>query len=142
MEKRHLVSIAAVVVCVGALYWALGDHLPPRSPRKVARLVTGLSIPPGAEVVSFNDQWNVFGDGLAEVEFALDPVSFETLKRQAAERGYRPLSAMSSDDAFVRSQVGDAEGLYRFNRTNKGAGYELTVLNNQTRHLLVRVLAP
>lgn len=74
------------------VYITYRDNLPPRTPKKVARLISGLSVPIGSSVIEFQDQWNDFnGNGYSFISIQLSDKSFDELYNEAQDEGYRKL---------------------------------------------------
>lgn len=122
---------------VGVVYLAFADHLPPRTPQKVARLLSGLPVSRNSEVIRFTDEWISFnGDGIAHVEIVFDREEFRELVAAARRIGYQPYASKDGVDPLVESYVGkDSEGFYRLKRDH-GGGYTLSVLEDRTLRLI------
>lgn len=106
MSKR--VVVLAIVVAVAALlYNVFGDQLPPRTPVKVARVVSGLAIPGEAEVVVFEDEWNTFnGDGSTLLVLRVPSTEMDRLLSQAETLGFTEISSADGLPDRVAAHAG------------------------------------
>ncbi|REG74751.1 hypothetical protein [Algoriphagus antarcticus] len=84
MKKRIIITISLVGLALMISYVIWIDNLPPRTPQKVARIVSGLSIPRDAEILEFKDEWNNFnGDGFSLIILHLDNESFNNIYQES-----------------------------------------------------------
>lgn len=133
---KSLTWAAIALLCIAP---TACDRLPPRTPHKAARLVSGLSIPSSAKVLRSDEEWSEFnGDGHSKIEIALDSASFSRVRRQAQGQGYRQLAATDSLSKFVHSIWGrNPVGLMQMNGALDSGSQQLTILDDQTRRVLV-----
>ena len=93
LKKKTVLVTGLLLLVVATVYVRYKDSLPPRSPHKVARVLSGLAIPGSARVVAFEEEWNEFnGDGFCFVVLRLDDHLFETVYQEAKAKGYAELS--------------------------------------------------
>jgi hypothetical protein len=119
-------------------YYVLGDSLPPRTPHKVARIISGLPVPRDAEITSYSDRWDTFGRGVVEVELLLTENQAVRLISQAERRGYQSTDEPGAHLGFVVSQAqAFAPGVYRIEGDPEGS-HRLSILSRHTHRLLVR----
>jgi hypothetical protein len=130
--RRKIVVVVVSVAVVGALYFFNADHLPPRTPVKVARVVSGLAIPSSARVLAYESEWQSFnGDGFTQVKLKLTPGEFARLAREAPRAGYKSLPATPAADARVYSHTSkNTRGWYRIVVEEDSLSYSLAVLSS------------
>lgn len=105
--SRWVVGVLGVLIVGTALHGILRDRLPPRTPEKVARIVSGLGIPDGSRVVVFEDEWNGFnGDGSTLIVLEPPRSVFDQLIAEATRMGYSQVSTLDSFPARVAARLG------------------------------------
>jgi len=111
---KIVVIICLIVVVVGSIYLMFQDHLPPRTPQKIARLLSQLPINRSANVKIFEDQWSEFnGNGASYIVLELDKNNFENVNQAARELGYRPLPIAENIYGPLKDYMIDKQGVYR-----------------------------
>lgn len=143
--SARTIQVAVVVAAALAVALVVGiaaDHLPPRTPWKVARIVSELHVPNSARVVSFRDEWTSFdGDGITSIDLRLKPADFAKLQSEALSKGYVRMNSAEPVPEFVRAQVGSGKtGLYRFKRDSDSSAFELSYLDSADQRLFVLLL--
>jgi hypothetical protein len=84
MNKRILIIVSLIAIAFMTSYVIWMDNLPPRTPQKVARIVSGLSIPRDAKIMEFKDEWNKFnGNGFSFITLHLDDESFNKIYQES-----------------------------------------------------------
>lgn len=100
-----MVTLLAVLAGAAPLLY-FNDDLPPRTPQKVARLITGLPLPRRARVLSFEDEWMLNGDGSAKIVLALDPPACARALASAPSAGYHRLARIDTLANWLRDEAG------------------------------------
>jgi hypothetical protein len=118
------------------------NNLPPRTPQKVARLVSGLSIPRGAKVIEYNEQWNDFnGNGYSLIVLKIEEKSFEKIFQEAkllnfkmlpiTEDIYEPFNELANE---IRN------GVYKIDIDKEGSmSFSGTIINYDNYSIIVYV---
>jgi hypothetical protein len=141
MTRRWRVSVGLTITVCLILWIAFQDWLPPSSPQKSARRVTGLSIPRKAEVVAYSESDGLFGGYSLSVRLKVDSAVFQKLAEEARNQGYRPLP-MKADTAIVpRYSASTASGWYRDKSDFQRQTYVLVILDAKDRTILVKALS-
>lgn len=149
--SRVAVVIALTLTAgLGAFVWRATR----RSPHDIARRVSGLPIPAGAQVVEFRDVASgaFWQDLNVRVVLALSPAESRRLADEARARNYRHVPQGPCDtptDRFGVSPTGECDaageldlggaGLFRYERFSH-PGYELAVIDTVKHRLVVRVV--
>lgn len=140
--KKGSVILAICATALVGVYAIYSDSLPPRTPGKVARLVSGLSIPRDAKVLEFKDQWNEFnGNGFSLIVLGLEEREFSKVYQDAKllhfktmpikENIYGPLKDISESGIV---------GLYNIKIDNEASmSFSGTVLNEVNKTIIVYV---
>ncbi len=139
MKRNVLLRISLVVglVSLGVLTWRNSDHLPPRRPYKIARVVSGLPVPNNVRVLEFRDGWSGNGDGAVKVVLQLTPAQYAELIGSRRGPNYRIPDRDSSGVRMIQSLLGiPVRGPYRFSGSIED-GYELVLFDPQTRRMYV-----
>ena len=93
MKKWKLILLSIVAV-VGLVYLFLSDYLPPRTPRKIAKVIGKVDIPWGADVVLFDSHWvGMSPNGYDKVIFKLSKQDYQALKKECIKSGYKPMTS-------------------------------------------------
>lgn len=92
--KKWKFTLLFILAIVGSVYLFLGDYLPPRTPRKIAKLTSKVDIPWGADVVLFDIHWvGMSPNGYDKVIFKLSKQDYQALKKECIKSGYKPMSS-------------------------------------------------
>lgn len=141
MKKRIILITICAIALVG-IYAIFRDSLPPRTPTKVARLVSGLSIPRDASVLEFKDQWNDFnGNGFSLVILGLEAEEFDKIYQQAQSLHYKKLPIEENIYGPLKdmSEKG-VVGLYNIQIDHEGSmSFSGTALNQGDKTVTVYV---
>jgi hypothetical protein len=137
MNRKVPLSIGFVVVILGLFAWRNSDHLPPRRPYKIARVVSGLPVPKDARVLEFRDEWSENGDGIVKIVLQLTPAQFEDLIGSRHGQNYQVANPEESEVRLIQSLLGTpVRGPYRFSGSMQD-GYELVLFDPQTWRMYV-----
>jgi hypothetical protein len=139
--KYFSFSLLLVLVIV---YVILRDKLPPRTPRKIARSISGLRINSDYAVSSFTEEWNQFnGDGSLVIEINLNDEQLSRLLVEGIQEGYHKLPIMNpppelSGALFLK----DMKGYYRIAIHDKYASvFDLAIIDTRNKKLRIFVFA-
>lgn len=140
MRKPPIAISLAILLTIVAAYLGFADQLPPRTPLKVARVISELPVPGDAQILSYTDMWpGPNGDGLSEVRLQLTDQEFATLESLAREQRYEPTTPAELQRNQVTQLDPDARGLLRIRHNErKDASYDLALLDERTKQLFVR----
>lgn len=132
-------SIATLVAIAYFIFW---DHLPPRSPHKIARIVSGLDLVSQDKVVTYEEDWNQFnGDGHAKIIMELSHERMKKLVPECKSKGYELLSPdllpNGIDKVFF---IGSKSGFFKLSDKESGGSFDLVVLDTENARLIVFVL--
>ena len=140
MKKVILYLIIGLVVVIGILYVIFWNHLPPRTPHKIARVQSGLSIPGSWEVREFKDNWSFTGDGFVLVVFDLDDRQQEKLLKQKEAKAFTsfPVLDQLQDTFLFHEGYLDNSDFGSYNFTEFGEySFSATIINETKNKLIV-----
>lgn len=142
MKRRNYSIIGFLILSLGVLYYTFRDSLPPRTPKKIARNISGLSITGDYRVLSFNEEWSDFtGDGSLTVEIELESDKIDNLIQECKKSGYqalpfKDLPSVLDPGLFLK----DSDGFYKIRTHNKRAtAFDISVLDTKYKRLRVYV---
>ena len=142
MKNRILIFPVMVVIALLITYMLCVDNLPPRTPQKVARIISGLSIPRDAEILEFKDEWNNFnGDGFSFIVLQLDDESFKEVYQESKSLQFDHLPLSDSihgplKDFWNKNKV----GLYKVEIDNrKSMSFSGTLLSEKNNTIAVYI---
>ena len=137
MKKSYYILFLGLVLLPLA-YLIFPNQLPPRTPLKVARLISGLEISKEIEVEMIQDDWALNGDGTTYVKARLTDRELSELIRQATHKDYKSLPLPHKN-----IPVGIADGIngYYFLELNKddSRDYTLTVIDSDKKEITVYI---
>ena len=137
MKKSYYILFLGLVLLPLA-YLIFPNQLPPRTPLKVARLISGLEISKEIEVEMIQDDWALNGDGTTYVKARLTDRELSELIRQATQKDYKSLPLPHKN-----IPVGIADGIngYYFLELNKddSRDYTLTVIDSDKKEITVYI---
>jgi len=158
-RRKILVRVIAVLyVCVaGAGYYEMGPSS--RSPVRLARSVSGLSVPRDARALEFHDQASGPFDSDLDMhaDLALSPAAAISLSNEARRSGYLSMASsfpsryevaraavtglvVSEGERAARWELGDDRaGLYQYAQTG-ARSYNVAVLDSARGRLYIRIL--
>ena len=86
--------IIGILFCVVASigYYIFSDHLPPRTPLKIARLRSGLDIPKEAQLADYKEVYAFNGEGEIYVKFKIDDTNVDNIIMQCKKKNYKKLT--------------------------------------------------
>ncbi|PZX56804.1 hypothetical protein [Algoriphagus chordae] len=142
MKNRILIFPVLLVIALLITYMVYIDNLPPRTPQKVARIISGLSIPRDAEILEFKDEWNNFnGDGFSFIVLQLDNESFKEVYQESKSLQFDHLPLSDSihgplKDFSNKNKV----GLYKVEIDNrKSMSFSGTLLSEKNNTIAVYI---
>jgi hypothetical protein len=142
MRRRIFIILAILAIAIVTIYITFKDSLPPRTPQKVSRLISGLSIPRDAKVVEFKDQWNDFnGNGFAFIVLSLEEESFNKIYQEAKSLHFKTLPIKEN----IFGPLNDfsekkTNGIYKIQIDNEASmSFSGTVLSTDDNSVIVYV---
>jgi hypothetical protein len=129
-KKIIILGLLAITI-ITILYVLLIDSLPPRTPQKVARLISGLSIPHNAKVLEFKDEWNDFnGNGFSFVILSLNEDSFNKIYHEAISLQFKSLPIKEAIYGPLNNLCGrKTDGIYKIQIDSRaGTSFSGTIL--------------
>lgn len=142
MNRSKYLIVGFVLLTAGLLYFLFQDILPPRTPRKIARNISGLNITIAYKIASFNEEWSDFnGDGSLKIEIDLDDEQLVKLVSECGKNGYQNLPVKNPPlDLQGAMFLKDLEGLYKIRiHDNRESAYDLVILDKKKKRLTVYV---
>lgn len=141
MKKRYriLIFIGALLL-IGYIFYP--DSLPPRTPIKIARLVSELKMTEGINFEMLQDDWAFNGDGTTHVKAKLTDKQLSGLVRQATERNYSTLPVLEkSSELFIPEGIADMEnGYYKLEiDENDPRDYTITIIDTDKKEMTVYI---
>ena len=155
MKKKMWLIIGilfCVVVSIG--YNIFSDHLPPRTPLKIARLRSRLDIPKETQLADFKEVYAFTGEGEMYVKFKLDDTNIDNIITQCKKKNYKKLTVKNLiidkliDIGSLKHQYfiqGNditliKEGLYQLEAINMNEmDFCITILDVEKKQLIVYV---
>lgn len=131
--RAKLLGLSVIVIVLLTIYIVNIDRLPPRTPFKVARLVSGLPVPNNVDVLEFKEEWVDFnGNGFSFIVLSLDRDEFNRLYEKSLDEGYKDLP-------ITESIYGPLKDISL--RKNKGR-YKVVIENSETMSFKATMLSP
>lgn len=146
MKKLKFFIPIIVIFLLAGLYLIYKDHLPPRSPYKIARIVSQLKIPNSSELIHFEESWNSFqGDGFSYIELSISESTCQKLVEDIAEKKYLQLPIKESDRASITDsnlytflKKFPETGFYRLEQPNSSR-FDLIVLDTSSKRICIYI---
>lgn len=152
--KILLIAISLIVLLLGYFF---RDHLPPRTPLKIARLQSGLDIPNSVQIIEYKEEYSFTGEGFIYVELKFNKEEFDKVFINSHKNGYKKLILKNLIlDKLIYSQTKEhgytvynlditkiKNGYYKLNARNlDNLDYGITVIDFQKKHLIVYISIP
>jgi hypothetical protein len=145
MNKTKYILIIVIGLLV-SLYFIYKDHLPPRSPYKVARIVSELKIPKSSELIRFEENWNSFqGDGYSFIELSISESVYQKIEKVVLNKGYIKLpikeavkKSITDSNLYVYLKEFPENGFFRLKQHNDNS-FDLVVLDTDTKKLYIYI---
>ena len=144
---------------IGGLVWVLcilgviryKDNLPPRTPYKIARVETQLTILNTFKVKEFEENYRINGSGLICIVFELNEKELENVVRECQKDKYKEVTIENLiEDGFLDSKTEYGpflykrnireiqEGFYQLKKNSlKNMDFTITVIDKEKRELIV-----
>ncbi len=156
MKNKTVVNITFLLAILSFLFFMFNDHLPPRTPLKIARIHSGLSIPPNAKTIKFKEQYSFTGEGYMYLVLKLNDNNLVDIIREIKKEKYKQLMYENlMTDKLIDRVTGCGIKLYDkditeikigFYRLNAGItnmkDFQITVIDFQKKELTVFVNFP
>ena len=142
MNKRIFIIISCITIALITFYLIMIDSLPPRTPQKIARIVSGLSIPRDADILEFKDEWSSFnGNGFTFCVLRLDSKSFNRIYQESKSLRFEALPLNDSIYGPLRVfSDGKLSGLYKIEIDEKNSmSFSGTIICKESNTIAVYV---
>lgn len=143
MRRRNVVlaTVSACLIGVVVLYSLFIDHLPPDSPQKRARVISGLPIPQSSVVDTVESHGGLFEGASFMARLRIEPSAFARLVEQTKQDGFTvlPLRNGGGNPVLARYAVPSAKGWYR--QKWDAGGYSIVVVDVTSRTVLAWAMA-
>lgn len=140
--RTTIIALGSILLALAVIYFVFRDNLPPRTPHKVARLVSHLSIPNNAVIIEFQDQWNEFnGDGFSFIVLQLSDEAFRGLYQEAKDKGYKKLPVIEDIYGPLKEMSEETtEGIYIVNIDEEaGMSFEAAMLSQDDKRVMIYI---
>lgn len=140
--KKYVIIFFGILIVVLAMYIFFYDSLPPRTPQKVARLISGLDVPRDARVVKYEEQWNDFnGNGYSLIILSLEKETFNKIYSRAKSLNFEELPIKEILYGPINSILPEKSGgVYEIQFSNKeNMSYSISLLSKADNTLLIYV---
>jgi hypothetical protein len=139
MTTKFKIGLGGLLLTLTVFYFYNEDSLPPRTPRKIARLISGLSISRETKLEKSIDIWAPNGDGEVLVKGILTDQELSDLIEDAKMKDFKTLpirvnlgSATIDDDLFERGN-----GFYKIEiDKDDPRDYYLTIIDVDKKELI------
>ncbi|WP_144607604.1 hypothetical protein [Algoriphagus algorifonticola] len=140
--KKYNIIFFGILIVVLAMYIFFYDSLPPRTPKKVARLISGLDVPSDSRVVKYEEQWNDFnGNGYSLIILSLEKEPFNKIYNRAKSLNFQELPIKEVLYGPINSLLPEkSDGVYEIQFSDKeNMSYSISLLNKADNTLLIYV---
>jgi len=141
MKKRYFILVLGILILV-VVYFTYSDSFPPRTPLKVARLVSGLNIANETEFEMLEDDWAPNGDGTTYVKAKLTDKQLRELIEQAIQKKYEnlPIKVFSSDVHIPLNIIEGKQGYYLLEvDKDDPRDYTLTIIDSDKKEMIAYI---
>jgi len=141
MKISVIIASVITLILVG-LYLVFQDNLPPRTPLKIARNISGLPITSDYKMVLFVEDWSDFnGDGGLRVEFDLSEEQMSQLVEKCKLVGYQSMPIQNPPPELAGALfLKNLQGLYQIKiHDQRETAFDLVVLDTKTNKLIIYV---
>ena len=138
-DSKIIVGLAGLFLTFIVIYFFNEDSLPPRTPRKIARQISGLDISRQTELEKPIDVWAPNGDGEVLVKGKLTDNELNDLIRNAKQENFKtlPISNSLGQALIPDDLLKGKNGLYKLEIDQiDPRGYELTIIDIDTKELI------
>lgn len=158
MKKRMWLIIGSIFfVIVIVVYYSFYDHLPPRTPLKIARVQSGLDIPKDVQVADFKEEYSFSGEGFIYVLIRLDEKTMNNIIQKCIKEKY---SKLTIDNLIADKLIHPAtkeygykiydkditsikEGYYKLNAIDLNKlDFGITVIDEQKKEVIIYISTP
>ncbi|KAA9332742.1 hypothetical protein [Adhaeribacter soli] len=141
MKKKYkaLIFIGVLLLIV---YLIFPNSFPPRTPLKVARLVSGLKIPGDIRFKMLQDDWAFNGDGTTHVKAKLTDEQLNEILQQATDKNYKVLPVLEKySEISIPEGIADMEnGYYQLDiDKDDPRDYTLTIIDSDKKEMIVYI---
>ena len=123
-----------------AAYITFSDSLPPRTPLKVARLISGLEISNEVKFKMLQDEWSPNGDGITHIKATLTDKELSVYSKQSTLKGYNKLPFKETSPYLIlpHGVTHRINGYYLFNQDKDAPrDYTFAIIDSQKKEMIV-----
>lgn len=156
MKNKMVIKGALFLVILFFLFFKYKDHLPPRTPLKIARIQSGLDIPKNVEIIEFKEEYSFNGEGYIYILLKLHENNLHDIIKEIKKEKYKKLTYENLvTDKFIERVSGYGiklydkdinsikDGFYKLNSINLNKlDFQITVIDLQKKELIVFVNLP
>ena len=139
MTAKFRIGLGGLLLLSTVIYFYKEDSLPPRTPRKIARLISGLSISRETKLEKSIDIWELNGDGKVLVKGFLTDEELTDLIQDAKTRDFKTLptrinfGSPTIDNGLLERQ----NGFYKIEiDKDDPRDYHLTIIDVDKKELI------
>jgi len=139
MTTKFKIGLGGLLLTLTVIYFYNEDSFPPRTPRKIARLISGLSISRGTGLEKSIDIWAPNGDGEVLVKGILTDQELYDLIEEAKTKHYKELPIKENiGPAIIPDGLVDGRnGFYKIELDKVDTrGYYLTIIDVDKKELI------
>ena len=147
-------SVIFVFIAIG--YYVFSDYLPPRTPLKIVRLKSGLKVPKSIQVLDFEENYSLTGEGYEFVVIKLNKDDVNSIMHECICKKYKKLTIDNLvKDGFIdrnpefgiilpKKDIRSInEGYYQLNVTDlQQMDFSITILDMDKGELIIYVSFP
>ena len=141
MKKPIYITLLGLLV-LGFAYITWSDSLPPRTPLKVARLISGLEISNEVKFKMLRDEWSPNGDGVTHIRATLTDQELNDFINQSIQKGYKRLPIKETSPGLILPDgaTDRMNGYYRLDQDKEHPGdFTFTIIDAQQKEMIVYI---
>src|SRR5690606_15372076 len=98
-KSYHITLLGLLLLCIAYITWT--DSLLPRTPLKVARLISGLEISNEVKFKMLRDEWSPNGDGVTHIRATLTDKELSDFINQSIQKSYKSLPIKETSSGLI-----------------------------------------
>lgn len=155
---KKIIIIFIIIVALGLVYLLFNKYMPPYTPTKTVKLMSGLKIPNNVVFEKDTSFYSFTGEGYAEIVLKLNNEQYEELLKkndlskftelpireklpEALPEGYFKYMQIDTLNKYYYSQEDtlnyEASGYYKFKEYEKNESFKITVIDKIKQKVLI-----